>query len=298
MAPSFDITDWQLFIYIILAVLLIFSAWQGWQHGLGRSAIILAGVGIGLFAGQTLGFLIKDVYQSIIPYPAPLLKLITNAIFALLVYFLFVAGAMFMFKSTRKQPTLQKKIISGVGGTIFGVANGLVVVSALVITIRLTGISNLNIPPQPGTLEHRQQQEVYLPEHFEQNERFVIQVYRAILNPPLGKWSRMLDPIPESNYELLIHSKIMTERSDLRQQFIESEAVQQLLTTPEIASTLEESLIPQMLERGEFHAIIKSPEIRQIYSNSEKAAVVKNVNWLEIMSEIVQQSDLTNHPDL
>lgn len=166
MTPAFDITDWQLFVYILFSLLILFSAWQGWQHGMGRSILILVGVGIGYISGKALGFIIFDLYESLIPYPRPFVKLITNIIFGFLVYFLFVAASIFMFKSTRKQPGTKEKLISGIGGVVFGICNGLVVAVVISIGIRLMGIANMAIPPEPGSIEFRQKQDVFLPEVF------------------------------------------------------------------------------------------------------------------------------------
>ncbi len=97
MTPSFNITDWQLFVYVLFSLLVVFSAWQGWLHGLGRSALMLGGVPIGYFVGKALGFIIIDLYRNFIPYPEPILKEMTNIIFAILVYFFIRCWCYFPF---------------------------------------------------------------------------------------------------------------------------------------------------------------------------------------------------------
>jgi len=298
MAPSFDITDWQLFVYILFSLLIIFSAWQGWLHGLGRSALMLGGVPIGYFVGKALGFIILDLYRNFIPYPEPILKELTNLIFGCLVYFLFVAGAIFLFKSTRKQETLRKKLVSGIGGVFFGICNGLVIAVVLTISIRLLGIANISIPPQPGSLEYRQKQEVYLPEHSAKSDKIIVNIYRAIMKPPIEKWIKLGDPINESFYTLLLNLKIFTQREDLLQNFIASEKIQQLLQSPEIASLLENSTVPALMEAGKFHDILRNPDFHEIYSKPSSAALIGAIDWSALTSEIIAQSDLANHPDL
>lgn len=298
MAPSFDITDWQLFVYVLFSLLILFSAWQGWLHGLGRSALMLAGVPIGYFIGKALGFIIIDLYRNFIPYPEPIVKELTNLIFAVLVYFLFVAGAIFLFKSTRKQETLGKKLLSGIGGTFFGICNGLVVFIVICIFIRVFGIVNINIPPAPGSLEFRQKEEVYLPEHSAKSDKLVVNIYRAVYHPPIEKLVKLGDPIPEDKYTLLMNLKIFSAREDLLEQFIQSEQIQTLLQEPEIASVFESSNIPTLLRQGKFHDILRHPDFTGLYEKEASAALLKAVNWVALSSSIIDNSDLANHPDL
>jgi len=298
MTPSFDITDWQLFVYILFCLLILFSAWQGWLHGLGRSALILGGVPIGYFVGKALGFIIIDIYRSFIPYPEPVLKEMTNIIFAILVYFLFVAGAIFLFKSTRKQETLKKKLISGIGGVFFGIMNGLVVTIVCCIVIRLFGIISISIPPEPGSVEYRQKEEVFLPEHSAKSDKLIVRIYRAILKEPIKHWVVTADPISEDRYTLLLNLKIFSERKDLRQQFIRSPEVQILLQQPEIASILEHSDLPQMIEQGQFYQMLKNKDFHKIFENPSAASKFKAVEWNKLSSKIIEESDLANHPDL
>ena len=263
MTPSFNITDWQLFVYVLFSLLVVFSAWQGWLHGLGRSALMLGGVPIGFFVGKALGFIIIDLYRNFIPYPEPILKEMTNIIFAILVYFLFVAGAIFLFKSTRKQETLKKKLISGMGGVFFGICNGLVITIVICIFIRVLGIMNITIPPAPGSVEYRQKQEVYLPEHSAKNDKFIVNIYRAIFEPPIEHWVKLGDPIAEDKYTLIMNLKIFSEREDLLEEFKQSQEIQLLMSSPEIATILENSTIPQLLEQGQFHEILRHKDFHK-----------------------------------
>ncbi|MEQ9824874.1 MAG: hypothetical protein ABQ298_10860 [Puniceicoccaceae bacterium] len=298
MAPTFDITDWQLFVYVLFSLFMLFSAWQGWLHGLGRSALMLAGVPIGYFIGKVLGFIILDLYRNLIPYPEPILIELTNLIFGVLVYFLFVAGAIFLFKSTRKQPTLKKKLISGIGGVLFGLCNGIVVFIVVAILIRVIGILNLAIPPAPGSLEHRQKQDVYLPEHVARSDKFVVNLYRALYHPPIEHWVKQGDPVPEARYELLMHLRILSVREDLRDAFLQLEQVQTLLQEPEIASVLEESTLPAQLQQGRFHDVMRHPDLRELYQKPTSAELLNRMQWGELTRSIIETSDLSNHPDL
>ena len=298
MTPSFNITDWQLFVYVLFSLLILFSAWQGWLHGLGRSLLILIGVGVGYLAGKALGFLIFNLYESLIPLPLPLVKLCANLIFAVLVYLLFVAASIFMFKSTRKQTTLKGKLISGIGGVVFGICNGLVAAIAIAIVIRLVGISNLPIPPEPGSVEFRQMQDVYLPEHQKQSSKMSVNLYRAILHPPMEKWVKLGDPVPESYYKLMVNLKAFSQREDLLKRFIESEEIQALLETPEIAVVLENSSVPQLLKQGKFFEIVRDEDFRELFERKASAEVLAKVDWNAITSRIIENSDLANHPDL
>jgi hypothetical protein len=298
MTPVFDITDWQLFVYILFSLLIIFSAWQGWQHGMGRSILILVGVGIGYLAGKTLGFIIFDLYESIISYPRPLVELITNIIFGVLVYFLFVAASIFMFKSTRKQPGAKEKLISGIGGVVFGICNGLIVAIVIAIGIRLMGIANMVVPPEPGSIEFLQKQDVFLPEHLKENAKISVNLSRAILNPPLRKWVELTNPVSEKYYKLLLNLKVLSKRKDLLKQFIENEEVQNLLHTPEVTVVIENSKIPQLLEQGNFYALIRNESFIELYRRESCAALLNNMNWTLITSQIIENSDLANHPDL
>jgi hypothetical protein len=298
MAPSFDISDWQLFTYILFSLLMLFSAWQGWLHGMGRCATMLAGVAIGYFAGKTLGFLILDLYQSLIPYPKPILQISTNIIFGVLVYFMFVAGAIFLFKSTRKQPTTSKKLVSGVGGVFFGICNGLIVCMGLVIAIRLAGINRITIPPQPGSLEFRQKEEVFLPGHLQQDAKFPVAIYRAIMAPPLREWVQLANPVPEKFYELLLNLRILSSRKDLLEAFRQLPEVQNLLNTPEIASLLENSTVLVKLEQGAFHDLIRDPEFLELYERESASTILLSMDWNQLTNQVISASDLANHPDL
>ena len=298
MTPSFDITDWQLFTYVLFSLMILFSAWQGWLHGLGRSLLILLGVGVAYLAGKTLGFIIYNLYESVIPYPLPLVKICTNIIFACLVYFLFVAASIFMFKSTRKQEGMKRKLISGIGGVVFGICNGLVVTVVIIIFIRFVGIANMPVPPAPGSVEFLQRQEVFLPEHRKKSSKLSVNFARALLSPPMEKWVKLGDPVPERYYTLMTHLKVFSEREDLLERFISSDEVQKLFQEPEIAVVIENSPIPQLLEQGRFYAIIRDESFRELYKRKATAEILSRVDWYAATSRIIADSDLANHPDL
>ena len=298
MTPSFDITDWQLFTYVLFSLLILFSAWQGWLHGLGRSLLILLGVGVAFLAGKALGFIIYNLYKSVIPYPLPLVRLCTDIIFGFLVYFLFVAASIFMFKSTRKQEGMKKKLVSGIGGVVFGICNGLTVAVVLIIFIRILGIVNMPVPPEPGSVEFLQRQEVFLPEHRKKSSKISVNFARALLNPPMEKWVKLGDPVPERYYTLMTHLKVFSEREDLLERFMADEEVQKLFQDPEIAVIIENSSIPQLLEQGKFYSIVRDESFRELYKRKSTADILTQVDWYAITSHIIDNSDLANHPDL
>lgn len=296
--PAFDLTDWQLFVYILFSIFILFSSWQGWLHGMGRSILILAGAGIGFFVGKTLGFIIFDLYQSFIPFPKPMVELLTEFVFGILVYFVFVAASIFMFKSTRKQPTLKKKLISGTGGVVFGICNGLLVATVIAIVIRILGIVTMVIPPEPGSVEYRQKQDVYLPEHLKENARITVNLSRAILNPPIRKWVKLADPIPERYYMLLQNLRILSKRQDLLKRFIAHEEIQELIHTPEVTPIIENSNIAQLLQTGQFYRLLRDPSFHELYERESTAVLLNSFDWVRLSSQVVQSSDLANHPDL
>ncbi len=155
---------------------------------------------------------------------------------------------------------------------------------------------NITIPPAPGSVEYRQKQEVYLPEHSAKNDKFIVNIYRAIFEPPIEHWVKWGDPIAEDKYTLIMNLKIFSEREDLLEQFKQSQEIQLLMTSPEIATIIENSTIPQLLEEGRFHDILRHKDFHRIYEEPASAALISAVDWTEQTNRIIEASDLANHP--
>jgi hypothetical protein len=298
MTPTFDLTDWQLFVYVLFSALILFSAWQGWLHGLGRTTLTLFGVLIGYFIGKSLGFLIYDIYEPFIPYPEPIIRICADIIFACLIYMVFLAAAMFMFKSTRKQETLSKKLVSGIGGIVMGVANGIVFTIVLSIFFKTVGILNLNIPPAPGSVEFRKQEEVFLPEQLQSDRTFTSNMYRALSNEPIEKWVELFDPVPREYYQILLNLRIFSQRADLHQRFLESETLIGIMNSPEILTHIENSNARELLENQKYNELLKDESVRNLFEIDSTRNILMEVNWLEESEAIVSTSDLANHPYL
>jgi hypothetical protein len=298
MTPTINIADWQMFAYILFALLMLFSAWQGWLHGLGRCSTALLGVAIGYLAGNTLGFLFLDLYAQFIPLPHPMLRMATNLLFGLLVYFIFVTSSIFLFKSTRKQEGLRNQLLYGIGGIPTGILNGLVLTAGILISIRVWGIFQLSVAPAPGSIEFRQKEEVFLPEHLKQDGQLHTLLYRTIRHEPLRNWTSLIDPVPENHYELMVHLRILSVRKDLRERFLNDEKIKGLLEAPEIAALIQDGPLPAMIREGRFIEVLRHPEYRALYQKAGASSLIQSIDWLAITRAIVKDSDLANHPDL
>ncbi len=295
MTPGFNTTDWQLFLYVLFSVFMLFSAWQGWLHGLGRGLMILLGVPVGYVAGLSLGFIINNLYEMILPYPKPMVEMFSDVLFGILIYLVFFACAMFMFISTKRQTSTRKKLTSGIGGAIVGLLNGTVVFVVLIILLRIISVQTAPIPARPGSVDFLIAQEVELPEETEQTTRISAQLNNALLSPPLEEYVRLADPIPEDYYRLLLNIRILEQRGDIRQVFNNNPQLREILNSPEVASVLENSNYRLLLQEGELHALIREPEFRELYDRDATRQLMETLDWLTMTNEVIQNSDLANY---
>jgi len=256
--------------------------------------MILLGVPIGYVAGMSLGFIIYNLYEIILPYPRPIVELISDILFGIMIYLVFFACAMFMFISTKRQTSTRKKLTSGIGGSIVGMLNGTVVFIVLIILLRLLSIQSAVIPAKPGSVDFLIAQEVQLPDETQQTTQFSAQLNNALLSPPLEKYVRLADPIPEQHYRILLNIRILEKREDIRQVFINDPELREILNSPEVATVLKNSNYRFLLDNGDIRTLISKPEFRELYERDSTRMIMETIDWISMSNKVIQSSDLAN----
>ena len=297
--PTIDVADWQLFVYVVLGLFFLFAGWQGWQNGFNRNALMLVGIGVGYLGAQRFGHIVYDIYDSMIPYPLPIKTVMMDLAFGIMVYLVFVAGAVFVFKSTRKLKTPRERFSQGVGGILLGIIHGFVYLAIGIFALRVYAIRSVEIPPAPGSEEHKIAQEVQLPSHRKSSSNMSVNVVRAMLEDPLKPLVNTLLPLDEKYFEMMTGLKILSARPDIRASFLQSEAVGAILAQPAIAkafSTTPE--LTQLMAESKFHALIKHPAVVELMEDEETVAFLKGVDWPGLVNDVIKETDLAAYPHL
>lgn len=297
--PTLDVADWQLFVYVVLGLFFLFAGWQGWQNGFNRNALMLVGIGVGIVAAQRFGHIVYSIYDTMVPYPLPIKTLLMDIAFGIMVYLVFVAGSVFVFKSTRKLKTPRERFSQGVGGVFLGIIHGLVYLAIGVFALRVYAIRSVEIPPAPGSEEYKVAQEVQLPSHRKSSSNMSVNMVRAMLEDPLKPLVDMLLPIDEKYFEMMTGLKILSARPDIRSSFLQSEGVGAILSKPTIAEAFSNTPeLSQLMSEAKFHALIKHPAVIELMDDEETVEFLKGVDWPALVTDVIKETDLAAYPHL
>src|SRR3982751_2275139 len=130
---------WQLVFISFAVVLILFEVIRGWNRGIARQMARLGGLIAGSLAVYFGAAFVVPVMRPVLNLPDPTLWLLAALVLFLVTYLVINGTGAVLFKRTKDYDSPTARVMCGVGGAIFGLFFGAVLVWSIVIGVRSLG---------------------------------------------------------------------------------------------------------------------------------------------------------------
>lgn len=224
---------WQGMLFLAAALFLLWEVWGGWRRGVIRSGIhfcafVFSGI-LGLMAGQATAFVVDKVFSGY----GLMAGLLVGAGVTLAVLGLSLLLGAILFKRTEHQPSGMVKLLYGLGGGVFGLLTGLVLIWGGITIIRTFGVA-------AGMAVGGRS-----PESAPAVVRGILTLKESLELGPAGKVVESVDVLPPETYDLLERVGRLASDQKAMMRFLDSPQVQEILQNPRMAALLQD---PQVVE--------------------------------------------------
>jgi hypothetical protein len=237
---------WQNAILYAAALFLLWEVFAGWRRGLIRSglhfgAFVASGL-LGLLVGQGVAMVVGLVF----PGAAFLVGLTAGAIVALLLLGACLFLSALLFKRTSQQPSGPARWIFGLGGSLFGLLTGLLLLWGGISLVRTSGAL-----AAPAAKE----------KDAPVSTRVLATVKNSLEQGPLGGVVESIDILPTETYTRIIRVGELAKNPDGMMRFLDDPGVQEILAHPRMRAVLGDPKVVQAAETKNYIVLLQSPTI-------------------------------------
>lgn len=250
---------WQNAILYAAALFLLWEVFAGWRRGLVRSALhfgafVASGL-LGLVVGQGVAMVVGLVF----PGAAFLVGLIAGAIVALLLLggCLFVSA--FLFKRTSQQPSGPARWIFGIGGALFGLLTGLLLLWGGISLLRTSGaLAQANKSRDESST--------------------LVTLKNSLEQGPLGGFVESIDILPTEAYARIIRVGELSKKPDAMLRFLDDPGVQEILAHPRMQAVLNDPQVVQAAETQNYLVLFQSRTILEAATDPSLQKLVMSLD--------------------
>ena len=215
------------------------------RHGMSVLALVVAG-GVGWIFSWMTG-VISDL---IIPLPYPGGRLIFGLAAALAFYIAAVALSSLLFKKTAQQPAGIVRLLFGVGGGIFGLIFGLLILWGGISIFRTMGAVAEARQSAPG-------------------DEQLAAIKQSLEEGTTGSLVERVDIVPSNIYGLITKLLQVTQSPEATARFFAYPETQQLLMQPKLMELFGDPDVAAAASKGNYLALLGNPKLAEIASDPE-----------------------------
>jgi hypothetical protein len=254
---------WQNAILYTAALFLLWEVFAGWRRGLIRSALhfgafVASGL-LGLVVGQGVAMVVGLVF----PGAAFLVGLIAGAIVAFLLLGACLFVSAFLFKRTSQQPSGPARWIFGIGGSVFGLLTGLLLLWGGISLVRTS-----------GALAAPAAQEKDAPA----STRALATLKTSLEQGPLGGVVESIDILPTETYARIVRVGELSKKPDAMMRFLDDPGVQKILAHPRMQAVLNDPQVIQAAETQNYLVLIQSRTILEAATDPSLQKLVMSLD--------------------
>lgn len=256
------ISSW---LWIAAGVYLLFEIWRGWRrgvvrHGVSVLALVTAG-GVGWIFAWMTGF----ISDRIIPFPYPVGRMIFGLAAALAFYAAAAVLSSLLFKKTSQQRSGMVRLIFGVGGGVFGLIFGLLMLWGGISLVRMVGA----VAEAEQTLPNRGAVATTL-------DPSLMAAKEALESGPTGSWVDRVDILPSNIYPLITKVVQVTQSPEAVARFLFYPGTQQLLSSTKLGELFTDPQMVEAASNGNVFALLSQPKLQEVAADpAVREAVAK-----------------------
>lgn len=232
-------------LWLMAGLYLLFEIWRGWRrgavrHGVSVMALVTAG-GIGWIFAWMTGF----VSDRVVPFPVPVGRLVFGFTAGLAFYAAVVTLSSMLFKKTSQQRAGMVRFLYGVGGGLFGLIFGLLVLWGGLSLFRTLGAWAAAEPAAPGGGS-------------------LVAIKESLEEGATGRLVEKVDIVPSNVYGLLTKLLGVTRSPGATARFFAYPETQRLLARPEIMELLTDPAVVGAASEGNYFSLLTSAKLAEV----------------------------------
>jgi len=237
-------------LWLVAGLYLLIEIWRGWRrgvmrHGMSVLALIVAG-GVGWIFAWMTGF----ISDRIIPLPYPGGRLIFGLAAALAFYVAAVALSSLLFKKTAQQPAGIVRLFYGMGGGLFGLVFGLLILWGGISIFRTMGAVAEARQAAPG-------------------DEQLVAIKESLEEGATGSLVEQVDIVPSNIYGLITKLLRVTQSPEATTRFLSYPETQRLLMQPKLTELFTDPAVAGAASEGNYFTLLTSPKLAEIASDPE-----------------------------
>jgi len=252
--------QWQQILFIIAGIFLLREIWSGWQLGAVRgllrlTALFCAWIGGSMAAGATGTFL--AFFSRVPPLFAPAVAALTVGI-GIYVGISFLSGL--LFKRTEHHDGVVR-LGFGLGGAIFGIIFGLLLLWAGITLIR--GLGAL------GEFRVVQARSEGLVPQQERAALFLMKLKASLELGVTGKRLSGADPLPAIYYDNIVKTSMVIGNPDALNRFLQYPPTQKILTNPRMAAVVQDPAVERIMDSRNVFPLVQNKQVQAAFSDTQ-----------------------------
>lgn len=269
-------------IYVVLlaaALLLLSSVWHGWASGLPRMVVELGGFVCASLAAWTLYPVVASWLQPALAVPLPIVSVLAGISIWLTVVLLSKIIALIFVKKTKHYSNPLKFIFGG-SGALLGLLEGLFVLFACTIGLRLAGmvVEGQTLPrsdgakPAPHPLAAA-----------------VLKINEAMDQSWVGGLVKAIDPVPPQVYTNLKKFNALMRNRDAIERLLSFPRTRDLLAHPRFQAVMSDPQVSEALRERKINRLMTNPNLTAAINDPEVWAELKKFPWSEALNYAVPE---------
>lgn len=258
-------------LWLMAGLYLLFEIWRGWRrgavrHGVSVMALLTAG-GIGWIFAWMTGF----VSDRVIPFPVPVGRLVFGFTAGLAFYAAAVTLSSVLFKKTSQQRAGMVRFLYGMGGGLFGLIFGLLVLWGGLSLFRTLGAWAAAETAAPG------------------GGSFVA-IKESLEEGATGRLVDKVDIVPSNVYGLLTKLLRVTRSPGATARFFAYPETQRLLARPEVMELLTDPAVVGAASEGNYLSLLTSAKLAEVAADPSVQDAFKTFPLENALDYALQES--------
>jgi uncharacterized membrane protein required for colicin V production len=262
---------WQLGFVSFAVVLILFEVFRGWNRGVARQTARLGGFIAGFFAAFFGATLVVPLVRPFADFPDRLIWIGAAGALFLITYLVINGFGTVLFKRTKQYESGTARVLCGLGGAVFGLFFGSLLVWMVVVGVRSLGsIADAHVrqqsvnPVAAGPLHAVDVRRRLSGEGTENPSSVMASLVRLKNSLELGSVGDLVkrtDVVPPHIYDTLEKIGRVVSDPQSTERFLSFPGAQQLSNHPRIVALRNDPQISELIEQGRLMDLLQNQRI-------------------------------------
>lgn len=265
---------WQLVFVSFAGVLILFEVLRGWNRGVARQTARLGGFIAGFFAAFFGATFVVPLVRPFVNFPDRVVWLGASAALFLITYLVINGLGTVLFKRTKQYDSGTARVLCGLGGAVFGLFFGSLLVWVVVVGVRSLGsVADAHVRQQsanqPAAAPARTLHAVDVRRRLAGQETedpsnvmtSLVRLKNSLELGSVGDVVKKTDVMPSNIYDTLGKVGRVVSDPQTAERFLSFPGAQQLSNHPRIVALRNDPEISELIEQGRFMDLLQNQRV-------------------------------------